>query len=78
MQYLMAIATLGKEETNMAEKAKSNEANIIRDGILTAFANEVKMSIPDKSYWDECRKSKDMFSSEDIENMKEMCKGQKK
>ena len=50
----MAIVTLGKEETNMAEKAKSNEANIIRDGMLTAFANEVKMSIPDKSYWDEC------------------------
>lgn len=74
----MAIATLGKKETNMAEMAKSNEANIIRDGMLTAFANEVKMSIPDKSYWDECRKSKDMFSSEDIENMKEMCKGQKK
>ena len=74
----MAIATLGKEETNMAEKAKSNEANIIRDGMLTAFANEVNMSIPDKSYWDECRKSKDMFSSEDIENMKEMCKGHKK
>lgn len=45
----MAIATLGKEETNMAEKAKSNEANIIRDGMLTAFANEVKMSIPDKA-----------------------------
>lgn len=74
----MAIATLGKKETNMVEMAKSNEANIIRDGMLTAFANEVKMSIPDKSYWDECRKSKDMFSSEDIENMKEMCKGQKK
>ena len=74
----MAIATLGKKETNMAEMAKSNEANIIRDGMLTAFANEVKMGIPDKSYWDECRKSKDLFSSEDIENMKEMCKGQKK
>lgn len=78
MQYLIAIATLGKEETNMAEKAKSNEANIIRDGMLTAFANEVKMSIPDKSYWDECKRSKNMFSSENIENMKEICKGHKK
>lgn len=77
MQYLIAIATLGKEETNMAEKAKSNEANIIRDGMLTAFANEVKMSIPDKSYWDECKRSKNMFSSENIENMKEICKGHK-
>lgn len=74
----MAIATLGKKETNMAEMAKSNEANIIRDGMLTAFANEVKMSIPDKSYWDECKRSKNMFSSEDIENMKEICKGHKK
>ena len=62
----------------MAEMAKSNEANIIRDGMLTAFANEVKMSIPDKSYWDECKRSKNMFSSEDIENMKEICKGHKK
>ena len=62
----------------MAAMTKPSEANIIRDGMLAAFANEVKKSIPDKSYWDECRKSKNMFSSEDIENMKEMCKGQKK
>lgn len=72
------VDTLGKEETDMAAMAKPNEANIIRDGMFAAFANEVKKSIPDKSYWDECRKSQNVFSSEDIENMKEMCKGQKK
>lgn len=43
------VDTLGKEETDMAAMAKPNEANIIRDGMLAAFANEVKKSIPDKS-----------------------------
>ena len=67
-----------KGETNMAAFAKPNEANMIREGMLAAFAQEVKKSIPNKEYWDECRRSKTMFSPEDVVNMKNMCKGQKK
>lgn len=67
-----------KEETNMAAITKPNEANIIRDGMLAAFAQEVRKNIPDKKYWDECEKSKTLFSSEEITDMKNLCKGQKK
>lgn len=70
--------TMAKEETNMAVITKPNEANIIKNGMLTTFAKEVKMNIPDEDYWEECKMSKNLFSSEDIKNMKNMCKGQKR
>lgn len=62
----------------MAALSKPNQANMIREGMLAAFAKDVKDNIPDKDYWDDCKKSKTMFSSDDVKKMKELCKGQKK
>ena len=42
---------------------------MIREGMLAAFAKDVKNNIPDKDYWDDCKKSKTMFSSDDVKKM---------
>lgn len=55
----------------MAMAVKPSEANTIRPGQLKAFAKIVKESIPDKSYWEECKDSCS-FSDEETKKMKEL------
>ena len=56
---------------SMAMAIKPNEANIIRSGQLKAFAELAKSSIPNKAYWDECKKASS-FTESEIKKLKEL------
>lgn len=52
----------------------SNRANVIKKGMLPAFLKELNENKTTKEYWNECKAARNAFTSDDIENMKMMCK----
>ncbi len=67
-----------KEDEKMAMAMKPNEASVIKKGMLSAFLSELNNNNVTKDYWHECETSRNIFSSSDIEKMKQMCKHGKK
>ena len=66
-----------KEDENMAMIIKPNEATIIKKDMLSSFLAELCANEVTKEYWNECRSSRTLFSSSDMEKMKKMCDGVK-
>ena len=55
---------------------KINEATIIKFEKLSPFMKELNANKVSKDYWNECRASKNLFSSSEIERMKKRCNGE--
>lgn len=52
----------------------SDRANMIKKGMLPAFLKELNENKTTKEYWDECKAARNTFTTDDVENMKMMCK----
>lgn len=57
----------------MAIVIKPDEATIIKKEMLASFLADLEENKITKDYWKECKESKEIFSSLDLEKMKKMC-----
>lgn len=57
----------------MAITMKPTQATIIKKNMLPLFLKELDKNKPDKKYWEECKKSKNAFTPDELEKMKRMC-----
>lgn len=55
-------------------KKKPKRAIGIKRGLMYSFLNKLHENHTDKAYWDECKTSRNTFTSSDIEEMKKRCK----
>ena len=65
-----------EEDEKVAMIIKPSEATIIKKDMLSSFLTELCANEVTKEYWNECRASRNLFSSSDMERMKKMCNGE--